>query len=112
MPFGHFETAIQKRYPEHQLVIRNLCDGGDTPGFRPHPGRATPWAFPGAEQFQTEFAQPTGSEGHFEHPDAWLQRLKADIILAFFGYNESFAGALTAFPRLSSSLPHWIASIS
>jgi mono/diheme cytochrome c family protein/glucose/arabinose dehydrogenase len=69
-----------------------MCDGGDTPGFRPHSGRNAPWAFPGAEQFQTVLANPSGSEGHLDTPDQWLERLKPDILLAFFGYNESFAG--------------------
>jgi mono/diheme cytochrome c family protein/glucose/arabinose dehydrogenase len=92
MNFGHFETEMQVRYPDSLLFIRNMCDGGDTPGFRPHSGRASPWAFPGAEKFQTELANFSGSEGHFETPDQWLTRLKASIIIAFFGYNESFQG--------------------
>lgn len=92
MNFGHFETEMHVRYPDSLLLIRNMCDGGDTPGFRPHSGRNSPWAFPGAEKFQTELAHPSGSEGHFETPDQWLTRLQADIMLAFFGYNESFQG--------------------
>jgi len=35
--YGHFETEIFLRYPNHNLTIRNLCDEGNTPGFRPHP---------------------------------------------------------------------------
>jgi mono/diheme cytochrome c family protein/glucose/arabinose dehydrogenase len=92
MNFGHFETEMHLRYPDSLLFIRNMCDAGNTPGFRPHSGRPSPWAFPGAEKFQTELAQPSGSEGHFETPDQWLTRLSADVILAFFGYNESFQG--------------------
>ncbi|MGC1241997.1 MAG: PVC-type heme-binding CxxCH protein [Chryseosolibacter sp.] len=92
MNFGHFETEMHVRYPDSLLFIRNMCDGGDTPGFRPHSGRNSPWAFPGAEKFQTALAHPSGSEGHFETPDQWLTRLKADIIIAFFGFNESFQG--------------------
>ncbi len=90
--FGSLETELHLRYPDHQLFIRNMCDGGDTPGFRPHSGRNDPWAFPGAEQFQTDLAQPSGSEGHLEYPDEWLDRLNADVILAFFGAVESFNG--------------------
>ena len=93
MTYGYFETEMQLRYADSTLFIRNMCDGGDTPGFRPHSGRVSPWAFPGAEKFQTELAHPTGSEGFFETPDQWLTRLKADVIVAFFGYNESFQGA-------------------
>jgi mono/diheme cytochrome c family protein/glucose/arabinose dehydrogenase len=92
MNYGYFETEMQVRYPDSLLFIRNMCDGGDTPGFRPHSGRESPWAFPGAERFQTELAHPSGSEGFFETPDQWLTRLKADVIIAFFGYNESFQG--------------------
>ena len=92
MQFGLFETELHMRYPDAKLFIRNMCDPGDTPGFRPHPGRMTPWAFPGAEAFQTELAQNSHSEGHFETPDEWLTRLKSDMIIGFFGFNESFDG--------------------
>ncbi|WP_461093179.1 PVC-type heme-binding CxxCH protein [Spirosoma gilvum] len=92
MNYGLFETELQVRYPENRLFIRNMCDGGDTPGFRPHASRFSPWAFPGAEKFQTELANNSESEGHFETPDQWLTRLKTDVIVAFFGYNESFHG--------------------
>jgi mono/diheme cytochrome c family protein/glucose/arabinose dehydrogenase len=92
MNYGLFETEMQVRYPDSSLYIRNMCDGGDTPGFRPHASRNLPWAFPGAEKFQTELATNSNSEGHFDTPDQWLTRLKTDIIIAFFGYNESFQG--------------------
>ncbi len=92
MNFGHFETEMHLRYPDSLLFIRNMCDGGNTPGFRPHAGRVSPWAFPGAEKFQTELANYSDSQGHFETEDQWLTRLGADIIIAFFGYNESFQG--------------------
>src|SRR6187551_3127495 len=39
MNFGHFETEMHVRYPDSLLFIRNMCDGGNTPGFRPHSGR-------------------------------------------------------------------------
>ncbi|EPR65402.1 PVC-type heme-binding CxxCH protein [Cyclobacterium qasimii] len=92
MNYGFFETEMQVRYPDSLLYIRNMSDGGDTPGFRPHAGRVSPWAFPGAEEFQDELATNSGSEGHFETPDEWIKRHEADIIIAFFGYNESFEG--------------------
>lgn len=92
MNFGHFETDLQLRYPDSLLFIRNMCDGGNTAGFRPHASRVSPWAFPGAEKFQDELANYSDSQGHFETEDQWLTRLKADIIIGFFGYNESFQG--------------------
>ncbi len=92
MNYGHFETELQLRYPDHKLFIRNMSDGGHTPGFRPHSSRMSPWAFPGAEAFQTELATPSESEGTFPTPDEWLTQLEADIIIGFFGYSESFEG--------------------
>ncbi|MHB1178427.1 MAG: PVC-type heme-binding CxxCH protein [Daejeonella sp.] len=92
MNFGYFETEMHLRYPDSLLYIRNMCDGGNTPGFRPHSGRPSPWAFPGAEKFQTELAKSPDSQGFYETPDQWITRHKADIIIAFFGYNESFQG--------------------
>ena len=90
--FGHFETEMHLRYPDSTLFIRNMADPGNTPGFRPHSSRNLPWAFPGAEKFQTELANKSGSIGHFPTEDEWLTDLGADIIIAFFGYNESFEG--------------------
>ncbi len=90
--YGVFDTEIQLRFPEHNVTIRNMCDGGDTPGFRPHSARNDPWAFPGAEKFQTEYAKNSDSRGSFPKPDEWLSNLKTDVLLAFFGYSESFAG--------------------
>jgi hypothetical protein len=92
MNFGHFETGMHMRYPDSLLYIRNMCDGGNTPGFRPHSGRPSPWAFPGAEKFQTELAHHSDSQGEYETPDQWITRHKGDIIIAFFGFNESFQG--------------------
>ena len=62
MEADFFETEMQLRYADSILYIRNMCDGGNTPGFRPHSGRKTPWAFPGAEKFQTELAKPADLE--------------------------------------------------
>ena len=93
MNYGHFETELHLRYPDSALVVRNMSDAGNTPGFRPHSGRVSPWAFPGADSFYTDLARPSNSQGHFETPDEWLTRLQTDVIIAFFGYNESFAGS-------------------
>ncbi len=90
--FDHFETELHLRYPSYQLSVRNLCDGGDTPGFRPHSARNKPWAFPGAEQFQDEFANNAESQGHLDTHDQWMTRLKSDVVVAFFGFSESYEG--------------------
>ncbi len=90
--FDHFETELHLRYPANNLIVRNLCDGGDTPGFRPHSARNKPWAFPGAEQFQEEFENNAESEGHLDSHDQWLSRLKTDVVIGFFGFSESYEG--------------------
>mgnify|MGYP005752962763 FL=1 len=92
MEYGLFETELHLRYPDSTLFIRNLCDPGDTPGFRPRSASNDPWAFPGAEEFQDEYATYSDSQGFLEKPDQWLTRLKADIVVGFFGFNESFQG--------------------
>jgi mono/diheme cytochrome c family protein/glucose/arabinose dehydrogenase len=103
--YDNFETELYLRFPTYDLFIRNMCRPGETPGFRPHAGRNSAWAFPGAEKFQVERANMVkkkdaagwaemedAGEGFFETPDQWLKRLKTDVIISFFGYNESFAG--------------------
>ena len=110
--FGHFETELHRRYPEHHLVVRNLCDEGDTPAFRPNAGRKSPWAFPGGEKFRTlvESKDNWGGNsggGHFPEPDAWLKQLKPDIIVAFFGYNESFDGP-AGLPNFKAELEAFV----
>lgn len=107
MEFGGLETELHLRYPDSTLIIRNLCDPGDTPGFRPRSGSNDPWAFPGAEQFQDEYANKSGSEGFFEKPDQWLTRLKADVVIGFFGFNESFQGE-AKLQNFKDELEAWI----
>ena len=65
--FGYLESALHQAHPKHNLVVRNLCWPGDTPSIQPRP---------------MNFAD---LEQHLTH-------VKADVILASFGFNESFAG--------------------
>ncbi|MDA2926509.1 GDSL-type esterase/lipase family protein [Acidobacteria bacterium AH-259-G07] len=65
--FGHFETFLHARYPEHQLVVRNLGFSADEVAFRPR-------------------------LLNFGSPDHHLEMWKADVVIAFFGFNESFRG--------------------
>jgi len=93
--FPHFETEVFLRFPGKDITIRNMGDEGNTPGFRPHPGRnqEEQYAFPGAKELlPPELQAPSNPKGHFETPDQWLTRLGADTIIAFFGYNSSFGG--------------------
>lgn len=90
--YSRFETELHLRYPEAGIFLRNMGRPGDTPGFRPHPSRVSQWAFPGAEKFHPDKKIHNG-KGFFPTPDQWLTYLKADTVVAFFGYNESFDGA-------------------
>lgn len=65
---GWLETFIYAKFPQHDLVFRNLAVAGDEVAIRHR------------------------SE-NFGSPDDWLTKTKADVILAFFGFNESFKGA-------------------
>ncbi|MCH1507053.1 MAG: SGNH/GDSL hydrolase family protein, partial [Verrucomicrobiales bacterium] len=122
LAYGHFETALHLRHPTLHLVIRNLCDEGNTPGFRPHSARRSPWAFPGAEAFHPPVskAKDRWGSGHvgvggYDSPDTWLKRIRPSLMIAFFGFNESFAGAegvenfsneLTAFVKHTLAQPY------
>ncbi len=73
---GGLEALIVSRFSEHDLVFRNLGFSGDEiGGFLNQP---VPYLRNRSENF--------GSS------DDWLTRVKADVIFAFFGFNESFAG--------------------
>ena len=64
---GWLETYLYTRFPEHDLVFRNLGFSGDEVTTRlRHAG--------------------------FGSPDEWLTKTKTDVVFAFFGYNESFKG--------------------
>ncbi|MBC7365829.1 MAG: HEAT repeat domain-containing protein [Undibacterium sp.] len=65
--FGALETLIYAKYPKHELVVRNLAVTGD------------------------ELVARARSKD-FGTPDEWLGKVGADVIFAFFGFNESFAG--------------------
>ena len=88
---GHFETQIYSMFPEHDLTIRTLAKPGYTPGFRPHSSRNSQWAFPGAERYHQDKLHHSG-EGTHPTSDQWLYDIEPQIILAFFGFNESFDG--------------------
>ena len=99
MKYSQFETELQLRYPEKKLTIRNIADEGNTPVFRPHPGRPLQLAFEGAGKYYKNHDSgksgpwTKGSVGIFETPDQWLTRIQPDTIIAFFGYNSAMKGA-------------------
>lgn len=112
--FGHFETGMHVRYPDRKLFIRNISDEGNTPSFRPHSGREYQLGFPGAEAFHHPYSDgnTADAEGHFKTEEEWLEKLKPDVLIAFFGFNESFQGSagLSNFrAELDAFLEHTLA---
>jgi hypothetical protein len=79
---GHFETLVAAHQPERNLVFRNLAAAGD------------------------EVVTRHRSE-NFGSPDDWLKRVQADVILAFFGFNESFRGP-DDLPQFRKDLENFI----
>ena len=80
--FGHFETLLHSRFPDLELVVRNLGYSADELALRPR-------------------------SANFGSPDDHLERHKADVVLAFFGFNESFAGE-TGLAKFEADLEKFI----
>ncbi len=66
--FGHIETLLHQRYPDHELVIRHLGWPADTVDLQPRPD-------------------------NFADIHQHLYHERIDLILAAYGFNESFDGA-------------------
>jgi glucose/arabinose dehydrogenase/lysophospholipase L1-like esterase len=83
--FGHWETFLHARFPAHHLVVRNLGWSGDTITRRLR-----------SRDFQ--------DHGHT------LMDHQPQIILGFFGYNESFAGE-AGLDQFRTDLEKFIADV-
>ena len=95
-PSGCNTTAGSRRcctrgFPKHELVVRNLGFSGDEITTRLRSKNfGTPDEWLSGTRRRLAATRTTGSTG---------ANTKADVIFAFFGYNESYAGqdGLTAF---------------
>jgi azurin len=101
---GWLETMIQARFPKHELVVRNLGFSGDEIATRL---RSKNFGTP--DEWLSGRAEPIGGyqENRFEGTNT-----RADVVFAFFGYNESFAGqaGLDAFrQQLGAWITHTLA---
>lgn len=98
--YGWLEARIQSRFAGQELVFRNLgysgdeIDGWQNPNHRMRSmsfGSQDEWLSGNAPCPQPKKLSPRDSgkvrENRFE-----LTNTKADVIFAFYGYNESFAG--------------------
>ena len=97
---GWLETMLQARFPKHELVVRNLGFSGDEVGTRL---RSRNFGTPD-EWLKGEAASIGGYlDNRLDGADT-----KADVIFAFFGYNESYAGE-AGLPAFKTQLDDWIA---
>ncbi len=96
---GWLDTMLHARFPRHDLVIRNLGFSGDEVANRP---RSKNFGTP--DEWLSGVGAPIG--GREENRFAGTNT-RADVIFAFFGYNESYAGpaGLDAFTQ---QLGDWI----
>ena len=106
LDYGVFETQLHQTFPKYELVVRNLCLEGDTATYRPRAGRSQAWAFPGAEKVSSGYP-PHKGRGIEPSPDEWLKLSEADVVLGFFGYNESFDGPI-GVRQFVAELEAWI----
>jgi putative heme-binding domain-containing protein len=90
---GWLETYFHSRFPKHELVFRNLGFSGDelTQRLRSMDFGTTDQWLAGKQPVPqplkltcTDVVRPNRLE---------LTNTRADVVFAFFGYNESFAGA-------------------
>ena len=65
--YGHFETLLHARFPALELVVHNLGYSADELALRPR-------------------------QAHFNDHGHTLEDEKPDVLIAAFGFNESFAG--------------------
>lgn len=97
---GWLETLIHARFPDHELVFRNLGYSGDEiDGWQNFNHRLRSMDFGSHDQWLSGIApcpqpkklSPRDSdkvrENRFE-----LTNTRADVVFAFYGYNESFEG--------------------
>ncbi len=97
---GWLETMLQARFPKHKLVVRNLGFSGDDLTTRL---RSKNFGTP--DEWLRGQAAPIGG---YEDNRLDGANTRVDVIFAFFGYNESYAGqqGLSAFQQ---QLGDWIA---
>jgi len=80
--YGHFEALLHLRFPKHELVVRN-------------------------------FGWPCDEVGHQQRPNDYtalddpLAVFAPNVLICFFGYNESFAGP-EGLPRFKEQLAEYV----
>jgi lysophospholipase L1-like esterase len=96
---GWLETYLHAHHPEKKLVVRNLAFSGDEIDQR-----IRSMNFGTTDEWLAAEANPIGGhkENRFEGTGT-----KADVIFAFYGYNESFEGK-PGLDTFKENLGRWI----
>ena len=96
---GWLDTLLHARFPQHDLVIRNLGFSGDEIATRLRSKN-----FGSPDEWLSGVAEEIGGykENRLDTTDT-----KADVIFAFFGYNESYGGD-AGLPAFRKQLEDWI----
>jgi lysophospholipase L1-like esterase len=96
---GWLDTLLHARFPQHDLVIRNLGFSGDEVATRLRSKN-----FGSPDEWLSGVGEEIGGykENRFEDTNT-----KADVIFAFFGYNESYGGD-AGLPAFRKQLEDWI----
>ena len=84
--YGHFEALLHQGYPNHEIVVRNLAWSADEVDLQPRPD-------------------------NFADTEQHLTAMKADVIIAAFGFNESFAGP-KEIPYFEDRLEKYLTSLT
>jgi putative heme-binding domain-containing protein len=80
--YGNFEALLHTRFPEYELVVRNFGWPADEVGIQ----------------------QRSNDYTAIDDP---LQEFGPNVIIAFFGFNESFAGE-AGLPKFKEDLAAWV----
>jgi putative heme-binding domain-containing protein len=97
--FGWLETYLHARYPGYELVFRNLGYSGDEiNGYRDLYSRMRSMDFGSQDQWlagNAPIPQPRklNKDAPVSANRFRLTNTRADVVFAFYGYNESFAGS-------------------
>jgi putative heme-binding domain-containing protein len=99
---GWLDTLLHSRFPEHDLTVRHLGYSGDEVKLRlrsAHFGTPDQWLFGNAPPPRPV---PGADPNRFE-----LTHTRPDVLFAFFGYGESFAGK-EGLPAFKKDLASWV----
>ena len=99
---NHWETLLHQRFPAHKLVVRNLAFTADEVDLK------TEITIENSSYSKGDKVLPARLRSqNFGSPDQHLAFSKATVVLACFGFNESFAGP-AGVAKFRADLAHFV----